>query len=66
MYLTDTKGGNEMFLAWLMTISLFLACIYTTIVIFDRLKERDASDLAQLQVQLEKMGMDHKQMKQAM
>ncbi|MCD4838364.1 MULTISPECIES: hypothetical protein [Neobacillus] len=55
-----------MFLAWLMTISLFLACIYTTIVIFDRLKERDASDLAQLQAQLEKMGMDHKRMKKAM
>lgn len=40
-----------MFVAWLITISVFLICIYATIVIIDGLKEKDQYDLAILQSQ---------------
>jgi hypothetical protein len=40
-----------MFVAWLMTISIFLICISTTYVIINGLKEKDHYELAQLQTQ---------------
>jgi len=40
-----------MFVAWLISISLFFICIYSTIVIINGVKERDEYDLAMLQSQ---------------
>lgn len=40
-----------MFVAWLMTIGLFLICIYSTYVIINGQKEKDQYDLAILQTQ---------------
>jgi hypothetical protein len=55
-----------MFLTWLMCISYFIGSYYITVVIFDRLKEKDQADLAQLESQLKNMAMNHTQsMKQA-
>jgi hypothetical protein len=41
-----------MIVAWLITIGLFLVCIYATTVIINGLKEKDQLDLAELQSQL--------------
>jgi hypothetical protein len=55
-----------MFLTWLMCISYFIGSYYITVVIFDKLKERDESDLAQLDSQLQNIAVNHTQsMKQA-
>ena len=55
-----------MFLTWLMCISYFIGSYYITVVIFDRLKEKDAADLAELDIQLKNMAVDHTNtMKQA-
>lgn len=45
-----------MFLAWLMCISFFIGSYYTTMVLFDRLKEKDQSDLANLEIQLKNLN----------
>ncbi|WHX98134.1 hypothetical protein [Neobacillus sp. DY30] len=50
-----------MFLTWLMCISYFIGSYYITVVIFDRLKEKDQEDLAQLESQLQYMSANHKQ-----
>lgn len=42
-----------MFVAWLMTISLFIICYFATVTIINGIKEQDKSDLAVLQAQLE-------------
>ncbi|MEC1525487.1 hypothetical protein P9D43_26155 [Neobacillus niacini] len=55
-----------MFLTWLMCISYFIGSYYITVVIFDRLKEKDQADLAQLESQLQDMSVNHIQaLKQA-
>jgi hypothetical protein len=55
-----------MFLTWLMCISYFIGSYYITVVIFDRLKEKDHADLAQLESQLKNMAVNPSQsMKQA-
>jgi hypothetical protein len=55
-----------MFLTWLMCISYFIGSYYITVVIFDKLKERDESDLAQLDSQLHNIAVNPTQtMKQA-
>ncbi|MDR6123582.1 uncharacterized membrane protein (DUF106 family) [Bacillus sp. SLBN-46] len=41
-----------MIVAWLITIGLFLVCIYATTVIINGLEEKDQLDLAELQSQL--------------
>jgi hypothetical protein len=41
-----------MIVAWLITIGLFLVCIYATTVIINGLKEKDQLELAELQSQL--------------
>ncbi len=54
-----------MFVAWFMTISLFLICIYSTYVIINGLKEKDAYDIVQLQSQFKNIAKtDHKILKQ--
>jgi hypothetical protein len=50
-----------MFLTWLMCISYFIGSYYITVVIFDRLKEKDQADLAQLESQLQNMSVNQKQ-----
>jgi hypothetical protein len=42
-----------MFVAWLMTISLFIICYFATVTITNGIKEQDTYDLAVLQAQLE-------------
>lgn len=37
-----------MFVAWFITISVFLICIFATITIMDGIKETDKMDLAKL------------------
>lgn len=55
-----------MFLTWLMCISYFIGSYYITVVIFDRLREKDAADLAELDSQLKNIAGNHTQtMKQA-
>ncbi|WP_413299966.1 hypothetical protein AA0X95_17270 [Bacillus sp. 1P10SD] len=56
-----------MIVAWLITIGLFLMCIYATMVIINGLKEKDQLDLAELQSQLKKItkNNDKKDMKLA-
>lgn len=55
-----------MFLTWLMCISYFIGSYYITVVIFDRLKEKDQADLAQLDFQLQNISVNPTQsMKQA-
>lgn len=41
-----------MVVAWLITIAVFLICIYASTVIINGLKEKDQYDLAQLESQL--------------
>ena len=52
-----------MFVAWLITISVFLICIYTTIVIIDGLKEKDQYDLAILHSQYKNIAINNKVIK---
>ncbi|NWQ42586.1 hypothetical protein MLOOGBEN_17945 [Bacillus sp. EB106-08-02-XG196] len=47
-----------MFLTWLMCIGYFIGSYYITVVIFDKLKERDEADLAQLESQLQNMTLN--------
>jgi hypothetical protein len=55
-----------MFLTWLLCISYFIGSYYITVVIFDRLKEKDQADLALLDSQLQNIAVNHTQsMKQA-
>jgi hypothetical protein len=55
-----------MFLTWLMCISYFIGSYYICVVIFDRLKEKDQADLAQLESKLKNMTVNQTQsMKQA-
>lgn len=55
-----------MFVAWLVTISLFLICISSTYVIINGLKEKDQYDLTNLHSQLiNKNIKDTKILKQA-
>ncbi|MFP7300365.1 hypothetical protein [Neobacillus niacini] len=55
-----------MFLTWLMCISYFIGSYYITVVIFDRLKEKDQEDLALLDSQLQNIAVNHTNpMKQA-
>ncbi|MEH7303055.1 MULTISPECIES: hypothetical protein [Neobacillus] len=56
-----------MIVAWLITIGLFLVCIYATTVIINGLKEKDQLDLAELQSQLKNTAKknDKKDMKLA-
>ncbi|MGG3560060.1 hypothetical protein ABES03_00160 [Neobacillus rhizosphaerae] len=56
-----------MLVAWLITIGLFLMCIYATTVIINGLKEKDQLDIAELQSQLKKTAKnnDKKDMKLA-
>ena len=56
-----------MLVAWLITIGLFLMCIYATTVIINGLKEKDQLDLAELQSQLKNTAKnnDKKDMKLA-
>lgn len=42
-----------MFVAWLMTISLFVICYYSTVTIMNGIKEKDQHDLALLHSQIE-------------
>lgn len=51
-----------MFLTWLMCISYFIGSYYITVVIFDRLKEKDQADLAELDTQLKNITVNHKQL----
>jgi len=56
-----------MFVAWLITISLFFICIYSTVVIINGVKQKDKYDLAQLQTQLTKAPKKgREELKQAM
>jgi hypothetical protein len=48
-----------MFLTWLMCISYFIGSYYITVVIFDRLKEKDQADLAELDAQLKNIAGKH-------
>ncbi|WHY92161.1 hypothetical protein QNK12_01080 [Neobacillus cucumis] len=48
-----------MFAAWLITISVFLICIYATNIIMNGLKEKDQYDLAILHSQLENLTINH-------
>jgi hypothetical protein len=48
-----------MFLTWLMCISYFIGSYYITVVIFDRLREKDQADLVQLESQLKNMTVNH-------
>lgn len=50
-----------MFLTWLMCISYFIGSYYITVVIFNRLKEKDQADLAELESQLKNMTVNHTQ-----
>lgn len=55
-----------MFLTWLMCIGYFIGSYFITVVIFEKLKERDESDLAQLESQLQNITVNPTQsMKQA-
>ena len=55
-----------MFLTWLMCISYFIGSYYITVVIFDRLKEKDQADLAELESQFRNVDVNHTQsLKQA-
>ena len=56
-----------MIVAWLITIGLFLVCIYATTVIINGLKEKDQLDLDELQSQLKNTAKnnDKKDMKLA-
>ncbi len=47
-----------MFLAWLMIISILLICIFSTITIFNRLKESDEYELANYQSQFKNITMN--------
>jgi hypothetical protein len=42
-----------MFVAWLMTISLFIICYFATVTIMNGIKEKDKHDLAILHSQIE-------------
>lgn len=46
-----------MFVAWLMTISLFVICYYSTVTIMNGIKEKDQQDLALLHAQMENKWM---------
>jgi hypothetical protein len=50
-----------MFLTWLMCISYFIGSYYITTVLFDRLKEKDQADLAELESQLKNMTVNRTQ-----
>jgi hypothetical protein len=53
-------------ISWLMCISYFIGSYYITVVIFDRLKEKDQADLAQIESQLQNITVNPTQsMKQA-
>jgi uncharacterized membrane protein len=49
-----------MFVAWLITISVFLICIYSTYVIIEGIKEKDQNELAILKSQYKKISIDEK------
>ncbi|GAA0342548.1 hypothetical protein GCM10008967_36210 [Bacillus carboniphilus] len=44
-----------MFAAWLITIFLFVICLYFTIVIINGLKEKDEHELVQLKIQFQNL-----------
>ncbi|MGG3467477.1 hypothetical protein ABES02_08310 [Neobacillus pocheonensis] len=48
-----------MFVAWVITISLFLICSYATIVIINGLKDKEQAELAELDVQLQKITLNN-------
>lgn len=52
-----------MFVAWLITISVFLICIYASIVIIEGVKEKDQYDLAILNSQYKNIGLNNKVIK---
>jgi hypothetical protein len=52
-----------MFVAWLITISIFLICIYATFIIINGLKEKDQYDLANLQLQYKNLAIHDKGIK---
>ncbi|WP_157951001.1 hypothetical protein [Peribacillus acanthi] len=55
-----------MFLAWLMIISIILVCIFSTLTIFNRLKEIEEYEIANFQSQFKKLTMNKtEKMKQA-
>jgi hypothetical protein len=47
-----------MFLTWLMCISYFIGSYYITVVIFDRLKEKDQADLTELDAKLNNIAVN--------
>ncbi|MEW9052473.1 MAG: hypothetical protein AB2392_15035 [Neobacillus sp.] len=49
-----------MFLAWLITIGIFLVCIYATFTIVNGLKEKDQKDLEILQSQYKNLTIQNK------
>jgi hypothetical protein len=51
-----------MILAWLMIISTILICIFSTITIFNRIKEIDENELTNLQSQYKKITMNETEM----
>ncbi|MGM0900662.1 MAG: hypothetical protein ACQEXB_06070 [Bacillota bacterium] len=52
-----------MFVAWFMTISLFLICYYATVTIINGLKEKDKYDLAILHSQIENMSISNEEVR---
>lgn len=48
-----------MFVAWLITISLFLICAYATSIIINGLKEKEQSELAELHLQLQNITLNN-------
>jgi hypothetical protein len=52
-----------MFVAWFITISVFLICIYATIAIIDSVKEKDQFDLEILQSQYKNIAISKKVIK---
>jgi hypothetical protein len=55
-----------MFLTWLLCTSYFIGSYYICVVIFDRLKEKDQADLAELGSQFKNISVNPtKSMKQA-
>lgn len=51
-----------MFVAWFMTISIFLICLYATVTIIYGLKEKDQYDLAHLHAQMNNIAKSDKEM----
>jgi hypothetical protein len=53
----NKEGGNKMFVAWLITIGLFVICFYSTSTIINGINQKDQQDLAALEAKIKDLSL---------